>query len=84
VGQVRVIAGERVPTDLRTLVRGAKASGQPDSVSAQRRRAVRPAAGAGPSMSPVAVTDVDHVCRMWTVSSPARQRGLAPGPARVW
>lgn len=84
MGRVRVVAEERVPTDLIALVRGARVSGQPDSVSAQRRRAVRPAAGADPSMFPVTVKCVDHVCRMWTVFGVVRQRELAPGPARVW
>jgi len=42
---VCVVAGERVPAGLMALVRGARVSGRPDGVSAQRRRAGRPAAG---------------------------------------
>ena len=84
VAWVRVIAGERAPAGLIVVVRGAGVSGWPDSVSAQRRRAVRPTAGAVPSMFPVMVKGVDDLCRMQTVFGLVQQRELAPGPARVW
>jgi transposase len=84
LGWVRVIAGERAPAGLIALVCGAGVSGWPDSVSAQLRRAGRPAMGAGRPMFPATANSVDGVCRVRTVSGLGRQRGLAPGPARVW
>jgi hypothetical protein len=73
--------------------RGTRA-GRPDSsharrqserVARQRERPVSggPLAGAGPLFL-VAVKCVDGLRRIRTVSGLARQRGLAPGPARVW
>ena len=84
MGWARAIAGERVPAGPIALVRGARVSERPDSVSAQRRRPERPVAGADSPMLPVTVNSVDGLCRMRTVYALTRQRGLAPGPARVW